>query len=133
MTKQPSKKELAEEAIAWDAGAVRTEGWKQVPEAIPQAKAATAISIRLPAAMLDVLKAFAEREGVGYQALIKRWLDDRIKEERKKLGKPSQRAFVSLSAEDAAELQEAAERVTRMLSRAGRAAPGSGEAVHLKR
>ena len=31
------------------------------------------------------MKAFAKREGIGYQVLMKRWLDDRINEERAKL------------------------------------------------
>lgn len=127
MKKQPSKKELAREATAWDEGTAPTERWKNAPNAIPQAKAATAISIRLPTAMLEVLKAFAEREGVGYQALMKRWLDERIREERKKLGTPSPRVFVSLSAEDAAELQEAAERVLQLLSQVNGTTPKEGE------
>jgi len=41
----------------------------------------TAISIRLPERMLVVLKGFAERQGVGYQRLIKTWLDERIRSE----------------------------------------------------
>jgi len=41
----------------------------------------------MPKALLAVLKAFAEREGIGYQVLIKRWLDDRIREERNRLRK----------------------------------------------
>ena len=31
------------------------------------------------------MKAFAKREGIGYQVLMKQWLDDRINEERAKL------------------------------------------------
>ncbi|MBI2378911.1 MAG: hypothetical protein HYV07_33255 [Deltaproteobacteria bacterium] len=36
--------------------------------------------------MLLVLKKFARREGVGYQVLMKRWLDDRIRAEAKRAG-----------------------------------------------
>jgi predicted DNA binding CopG/RHH family protein len=36
---------------------------------VPRAQEATAISIRIPSALLAVLKKFAEREGVGYQVL----------------------------------------------------------------
>ncbi len=32
----------------------------------------------MPTKMLTVLKEFARREGVGYQVLLKAWLDDRI-------------------------------------------------------
>jgi hypothetical protein len=35
--------------------------------------------------MLTILKAFARREGIGYQVLMKRWLDERISEERDEL------------------------------------------------
>ncbi len=40
-----------------------------------------AVSIRLPDKMLAVLKACAERSGVGYQTLVKQWLHDRIQTE----------------------------------------------------
>ncbi|MBI2171899.1 MAG: hypothetical protein HYU30_07790 [Chloroflexi bacterium] len=116
---QTSKKELAREAKAWDEGTIATRGWKNAPDAIPRAKAATAISIRLPTAMLAVLKAFAEREGVGYQALMKRWLDERIREERRKLAGPPFQAVVSLSVEDATKLREAAQHVAQILASPG--------------
>ncbi len=41
-----------------------------------------AISIRLPSQMVSILKEFARRAGIGYQVLMKRWLDDRIRQER---------------------------------------------------
>lgn len=34
----------------------------------------TAISIRMPNGMLDLLRAVAAAEGIGYQTLIKKWL-----------------------------------------------------------
>ena len=46
-----------------------------------RAKASESISLRLPKPMLVILKEFARREGIGYQVLIKRWLDDRIRAE----------------------------------------------------
>jgi hypothetical protein len=39
----------------------------------------------MPTALLTLLKKFAEREGIGYQVLIKRWLDDRVREERDRM------------------------------------------------
>ena len=33
--------------------------------------------------MLDILREFARRKGIGYSVLIKKWLDDRIREEAK--------------------------------------------------
>jgi hypothetical protein len=77
-----SNEELASEARRWDAGEVDTRGWREAQEAIPRAASAILISIRVPAQMLGVLKAFARREGVGYQVLMKRWLDERIRQER---------------------------------------------------
>ena len=55
-----------------------------VPEG-PRAGASTSISLRVPHQMLTALKAIARRENVGYQVLLKRWLDDRIREERRRL------------------------------------------------
>jgi hypothetical protein len=49
---------------------------------VPRAREATAISLRLPNDLLALLKKFAEREGIGYQVLLKRWLDDRVRFER---------------------------------------------------
>jgi len=31
--------------------------------------------------MIAILKEFARRDGIGYQVLIKQWLDDRIRQE----------------------------------------------------
>ena len=41
----------------------------------------TQISIRLPDRMIEILKTVASRRGLGYQALMKQWLDERIREE----------------------------------------------------
>jgi len=56
------------------------------------------ISIRLPERQLEVLKEFARREGVGYQPLMKRWLDDRIRDEYVQLSgeKTTQEVIVKL-------------------------------------
>ena len=77
-----SDQELASEARRWNAGEVDGRGWLEAPEAIPRAGSSTPISLRVPAQMLEILRAFAQREGVGYQVLMKRWLDERIREER---------------------------------------------------
>ena len=76
---------LAQEASDWDARRRSPAGFEDATDAIPRAQEAEAISIRMPKALLGVLKAFAERERIGYQVLIKRWLDDRIREERNRL------------------------------------------------
>ena len=77
--------ELDAEAIRWESGGTDPSGWVDAPEAIPRVRASTPISLRLPTQMLRILKLFAEREGVGYQVLMKQWLDERIREERDKL------------------------------------------------
>lgn len=41
------------------------------------------ISIQLPKAMLFILKGLAKREGIDYQALILKWLDEKIIEKMK--------------------------------------------------
>jgi predicted DNA binding CopG/RHH family protein len=76
---------LAQEASDWDARRRTPAGFEDAEDAVPRAREATAISLRMPTALLTVLKKFAEREGIGYQVLIKRWLDDRVREERDRL------------------------------------------------
>src|SRR5215510_13983058 len=76
---------LAQEASDWDARRRSPAEFEDTADAVPRAQEAIAISIRMPKAMLTVLKRFAERGGIGYQVLIKRWLDDRIREERDRL------------------------------------------------
>jgi hypothetical protein len=80
--KRASDAELAEEARRWDSGELSPKGWEDAPEAVPRAKESVPISLRVPAPMLEILKEFARREGVGYQVLMKRWLDERIRSER---------------------------------------------------
>jgi hypothetical protein len=77
--------DLAREASDWEARRRTPSGFVEDPSAVPRAQEATAISIRMPNALLELLKKFAEREGIGYQVLIKRWLDDRIRAERERL------------------------------------------------
>lgn len=72
---------LAREAREWDERARTPEGFVDAPEAIPNASRSTAISIRIPTQLLELLKTFASREEIGYQVLIKRWLDDRLRDE----------------------------------------------------
>ncbi len=48
-----------------------------------------AISMRLPERQLAILKELARREGLGYQTLMKRWLDDHIREEFAQLNRSS--------------------------------------------
>jgi hypothetical protein len=77
--------DLAREATDWDAGRRTPRGFTDAPDAVPRARESVPISLRMPKEMLDVLRKFAERENVGYQVLIKRWLDDRIRSEREQL------------------------------------------------
>ena len=74
-----SDEQLAKEAEQWPSGDIEPSEWIDAPEAVPKQGAATPISIRVPTRMLDIMKAFAKREGIGYQVLMKRWLDDQNK------------------------------------------------------
>ena len=85
--KRTSSNDLEIEARNWDLRVLTPEDWHDAPEAIPQAAASTMISLRMPIQMLTILKAFAQRQGVGYQVLLKRWLDERIRKERDILAK----------------------------------------------
>jgi predicted DNA binding CopG/RHH family protein len=93
--KPASAKTLEREARAWDSQAVTPRGWEKAPEAVPRARASTAISLRIPTPMLEAMKALAQREDVGYQVLIKRWLDDRLRKERDKLARRRPRRATS--------------------------------------
>jgi hypothetical protein len=88
----PTEDELAEEAIRWDSGELTPSGWQNAPEAVPREKESVAISIRLPRRMVAILKEFARRSGIGYQVLMKRWLDDRIRQEHERVKAEAARA-----------------------------------------
>jgi hypothetical protein len=87
-----SPETLAREAREWDEGIATTEGWIDATELAPNASKSTAISLRVPTDMLTILKEFARRERIGYQVLMKRWLDDRIRDERDKLREKAEQA-----------------------------------------
>jgi predicted DNA binding CopG/RHH family protein len=83
--KRATDEELAQEAERWDKREITPGGWEDAPDAVPRAKESMAISIRLPVQLVSILKEFACRAGIGYQVLIKRWLDDHVREEHKRL------------------------------------------------
>ncbi len=89
--KRMSDEELAEEARRWDERQYTLAGWEDAPEAVPRAKESTQINIRLPRQMVEILKEFARRAGTGYQVLMKRWLDERIRQERDHLRQEQER------------------------------------------
>lgn len=76
-----SEKQLAEEARQWEDGTLTPAGWEDAPNAVPRSQESVSISICLSRQMLEVLKGFAQRAGVGDQVLIAQWLDDRIRQE----------------------------------------------------
>ena len=80
-----SAEKLECEARDWQPGVLTPTDWHDAPEAVPGAGALRSISLRVPEQMLTALKALARREGVGYQVLMKRWLDDRLREEWRRL------------------------------------------------
>jgi hypothetical protein len=76
---------LAAEAADWEHGRRTPADFVDDDAAVPRAGETTAISLRLPNMQLALLKKFAQREGIGYQVLLKRWLDDRLRQERDRL------------------------------------------------
>jgi hypothetical protein len=86
--KQPRKasaEELGAEVQKWESGAYADESWRDAPEAVVRQSESVSVSIRFPKQMLEVLRVFAEREKIGYQVIIKRWLDERIAQEYERL------------------------------------------------
>jgi hypothetical protein len=86
-----SAEEMAEEARRWAEGELPPGGLVDDPDAVPRAKESVSISIRLPRLMVEVLKEFARRSGIGYQVLMKRWLDERIRQERERIRQEQER------------------------------------------
>jgi hypothetical protein len=89
--KRMSHEELAEEARRWDTREITPAGWEDAPEAVPRAKELMQINIRLPRQMIAILKEFGRRAGIGYQVLMKRWLDERIRQEHERLREAKKR------------------------------------------
>jgi hypothetical protein len=79
--KRLTDEELAREAERWDKREVSPTDWEDAPELVPRVGESVAVSIRMPKQMLAILKEFGRRKGIGYQVLMKRWLDDRIRAE----------------------------------------------------
>jgi hypothetical protein len=86
-----TNEELAEEARLWDSHELTPAGWEDAPDAVPRAKESTQINIRLPNQMIQILQEFARRSGVSYEVLMKRWLDERIRQERETLRREQER------------------------------------------
>jgi len=81
-------RELADEAARWDRGELTPATWEDAPDAIPNASASVAVSVRLPIPLLSILGTLAKREGVSLDVLVKRWLDDRVRLESERLSVP---------------------------------------------
>lgn len=79
--KRLTDEELAREAERWDKREATPSAWQDAPDLVPRAAESVAVSIRLPKQLLEILREFASRKGIGYQVLIKRWLDERIRAE----------------------------------------------------
>jgi hypothetical protein len=77
--------ELIQEAARWDERRVDPKDWTDSPGSVPRGGEAVQISLRMPSKMLEILREFAQRQGVGYQVLMKRWLDDRIRQEHNEM------------------------------------------------
>lgn len=71
----------AKRAELWDEGKLSGKDWLLDPEAVPRVRESEQISIRLPTRLLRVLRALAKRRSIGYQVLLRDWLDDRAREE----------------------------------------------------
>lgn len=75
---------LKEEAAKWAQQAPGDGSWQPAPNAVPRDNESLMISVRFPKRLVTILKEFARREGIGYQVLFKRWLDDRVRYEARR-------------------------------------------------
>jgi hypothetical protein len=77
--------------------------------------------------MLAVLKAFAERTGVGYQTLVKQWLHERIQAEA---GSARQRPLAVASSLDT-KVEEVARRLCDVQNRLATVESNERKVLHL--
>ena len=92
-TAREELRKLSEEVVMWDRAKLIPKDFIDAPEAVPRSSESTAISMRIPFALLEILKAFAEQNGIGYQVLMKQWLDERIKMESEGLRSEARRTL----------------------------------------
>lgn len=71
--------ELAGIADEWEERAKDPKQWRKVAGDDVEA-GHYPVSIRFPSRMLDVIKGIAESQGVPWQTLIKRWIDEKVLE-----------------------------------------------------
>lgn len=124
-------KELAEEAARWAKRATDGRAWVDAPERVPRDEESQPISLRLPKRMLALLREIARRNGLGYQVLIKRWLDDRIRAE---FQRRSEIAGASIAKEEDRTYEPVAKGSTPMeidVGTSARFADGSGAFAHI--
>ncbi len=89
MNDNSPNEDLADEARKWDEGELTPAGWEDAPEAVPRGGESTSLNLRLPRLMVQILEEFAQRAGVPPQVLVKRWLDDRIRQEHEQRKAPA--------------------------------------------
>jgi hypothetical protein len=82
------QRDRARRARLWGEGKLSGKDWLDDSRAIPHLRESEQISIRLPKRLLTLLRTLAKRRSIGYQILLKDWLDDRAREEaRRELGR----------------------------------------------
>jgi hypothetical protein len=74
--------DLGAEVKLWDEKKINPRTWVDAPESVPGFSQTKPISLRMQVNALKVIKEFARRKGVGYQVLLKMWIDEKIAEER---------------------------------------------------
>ena len=82
----PDFKSESEERAFWEThDSVDYVDWSKAERVrLPNLKpSSTAISLRLPAAMLERIKIAANQQDVPYQSLIKVWLSEKLESERR--------------------------------------------------
>ena len=85
MKKRSRKDEdRARRAQLWSEGELSGEDWIEDERGLPRGLESEQISLRLPRRLLAVIRGFAKRRGIGYQTLLKDWLDDRARYEARR-------------------------------------------------
>lgn len=119
------REQYRKETLAWVSGEWDPKDWTDSPKSAPEGHAV--VNLRVSPKLLEILREFARREGIGIEALIKYWLTDRIIDEREILRSDRADAFgstmqgITIMNEEEARLQKEKNEASRKDSLARRA------------
>ena len=80
-SKEANVARLSDEERAAEAASHRAAAEKAQQKQVKPGAVSTAVSLRFPNKMLRLVRLIADRREVGYQVLLKQWIDERLRAE----------------------------------------------------